>query len=180
VAFVWLWYWVNLLTAALGVAACLFYVFVYTLWLKRTSKSNIVIGGAPERPVLTLVIGDQQPGLGPRVHSADVLLTPLHFCPGHQYKDDYASADVPMLPSVVTSDHGKRILPAPVWGSRSCSPGRRDGRLYLVAAVVLGGSSPGSRSLFRDPSTAGHEVFTHSITYITLLSGMALDVLVRT
>ncbi|HWJ98079.1 MAG TPA: UbiA family prenyltransferase, partial [Acidimicrobiales bacterium] len=46
VAFAWLTSWVNLLTAALGVAACLFYVFVYTLWLKRTSKSNIVIGGA--------------------------------------------------------------------------------------------------------------------------------------
>ncbi|MCB1031504.1 MAG: UbiA family prenyltransferase, partial [Acidimicrobiales bacterium] len=46
VAFVWLWYWVNLLSAVLAVAACLFYVFIYTLWLKRTSTSNIVIGGA--------------------------------------------------------------------------------------------------------------------------------------
>src|SRR3954470_17468060 len=46
VAFAWLWAWVNLLSAVLGVAACLFYVFVYTLWLKRTSTRNIVIGGA--------------------------------------------------------------------------------------------------------------------------------------
>jgi len=45
-AFVWLWAFVNLLSAVLAVAACLFYVFVYTLWLKRTSSSNIVIGGA--------------------------------------------------------------------------------------------------------------------------------------
>jgi protoheme IX farnesyltransferase len=46
IAFVFLWATVNLLSAVLAVAACLFYVFVYTLWLKRTSKSNIVIGGA--------------------------------------------------------------------------------------------------------------------------------------
>ena len=45
-AFAFLWQAVNPLSAALAVAACLFYVFVYTLWLKRTSKSNIVIGGA--------------------------------------------------------------------------------------------------------------------------------------
>jgi len=40
VAFAWLWTFVNLLSAALAVAACLFYVFVYTLWLKRSSSSN--------------------------------------------------------------------------------------------------------------------------------------------
>src|SRR5512132_501425 len=46
VAFAWLWGFVNLLSAVLALGACLFYVCVYTLWLKRTSKSNIVIGGA--------------------------------------------------------------------------------------------------------------------------------------
>ena len=46
VAFAELWAWVNLLSAALAVSATLFYVFVYTLWLKRTSSQNIVIGGA--------------------------------------------------------------------------------------------------------------------------------------
>ena len=45
-AFALLWGTVNLLSAVLAVAACLFYVFVYTLWLKRTSTRNIVIGGA--------------------------------------------------------------------------------------------------------------------------------------
>jgi protoheme IX farnesyltransferase len=45
-AFVWLWVIVNPLSAVLGLSACLFYVFVYTLWLKRTSSQNIVIGGA--------------------------------------------------------------------------------------------------------------------------------------
>ena len=46
VAFFWLWGFVNLLSGVLAVAACAFYVFVYTLWLKRTSTQNIVIGGA--------------------------------------------------------------------------------------------------------------------------------------
>ena len=46
VAFLELWWLVNLLSAALAVSATLFYVFVYTLWLKRTSTRNIVIGGA--------------------------------------------------------------------------------------------------------------------------------------
>ncbi|HTO01927.1 MAG TPA: UbiA family prenyltransferase, partial [Microthrixaceae bacterium] len=44
-AFLWLWVTVNLLSAVLGLVACLFYVFVYTLWLKRSSRQNIVIGG---------------------------------------------------------------------------------------------------------------------------------------
>ena len=46
VSFAFLWAFVNLLSAVLAVSACLFYVFVYTLWLKRTSERNIVIGGA--------------------------------------------------------------------------------------------------------------------------------------
>ena len=45
-SFVWLWGFVNLLSAILAVSATLFYVFVYTLWLKRSSTNNIVIGGA--------------------------------------------------------------------------------------------------------------------------------------
>src|SRR5439155_3423590 len=46
IAFVELWVCVNLLSAVLAVSATFFYVFVYTLWLKRTSSQNIVIGGA--------------------------------------------------------------------------------------------------------------------------------------
>ena len=46
IAFLWLWETVNLLAAALAVSAMLFYVFVYTIWLKPRSPQNIVIGGA--------------------------------------------------------------------------------------------------------------------------------------
>src|SRR5258705_9187572 len=45
-AFVWLWATTNLLAATLAVSATAFYVFIYTMWLKRTTAQNIVIGGA--------------------------------------------------------------------------------------------------------------------------------------
>ena len=68
VAFAELWGLVNLLSAVLAVSATLFYVFVYTLWLKRTSSQNIVIGGAAGAvPVLVgLGGGHGQPDAGPR------------------------------------------------------------------------------------------------------------------
>src|SRR5829696_4569779 len=104
VAFAWLWGFVNLLSAVLAVAACLFYVFVYTLWLKRTSKSNIVIGGAAGAvPVLigwTAVTNSLS--WAPIVLFAVIFLwTPPHFWAlAIKYREDYAAADVPMLPVV--------------------------------------------------------------------------------
>jgi len=103
-AFAFLWYFVNLLSAVLAVSAMFFYVFVYTLWLKRRSASNIVIGGAAGAvPVLvgwTAVLN--------RLDWAPIVLfaiifywTPPHFWAlAIKYKDDYAAADVPMLPVV--------------------------------------------------------------------------------
>ena len=106
VAFVWLWAFVNLLSAVLAVAACLFYVFVYTLWLKRTSTQNIVIGGAAGAvPVLigwSSVTGSL--AWAPIVLFAVIFYwTPPHFWAlAIKYRDEYAAADVPMLPSVVS------------------------------------------------------------------------------
>src|SRR5690606_35544080 len=94
----------NLLSAVLAVSACLFYVFVYTLWLKRRSEHNIVIGGAAGAvPVLvgwSAVTG----GLdwAPVVLFAIIFYwTPPHFWAlAIRYCDDYSAAGVPMLPSV--------------------------------------------------------------------------------
>ncbi len=185
-AFVWLWYWVNLLSAVLGVAACLFYVFIYTLWLKRTSSHNIVIGGAAgAAPVLI--------GWSSVTNSLDwapVVLfavmfywTPPHFWAlAIKYKDDYASVDVPMLPSVASlRTTAARILLYTVilWGlSILFSPVAEMGPVYLVAAIVLGGVFTAMAvKLWLDPNTKlAMRVFTYSITYITLLFGaMALD-----
>ena len=104
IAFGWLWIFVNLLSAVLAASACLFYVFVYSLWLKRSSTSNIVIGGAAGAvPVLI--------GWSSVTNSIDwppiilflviFLWTPPHFWAlAIRYKDDYSNAEVPMLPVI--------------------------------------------------------------------------------
>ena len=190
VAFAWLTSWVNLLTAALGVAACLFYVFVYTLWLKRTSKSNIVIGGAAGAvPVLigwTSVTNSLS--WAPIVLFAVMFYwTPPHFWAlAVKYKDDYAAADVPMLPAVVSIEKtAVRILlyTLLLWGlTLVFGPVADMGALYTVSALVLGGVFAWlAVKLIQEPTAKrAMKVFTYSITYITLLFGaMAVDVLVR-
>ncbi|CAN5211305.1 heme o synthase [soil metagenome] len=189
VAFVWLWYWVNLLSAGLAVAACLFYVFIYTLWLKRTTSHNIVIGGAAG--AVPVLIGwsavTNSLGWAPIVLFAIIFYwTPPHFWAlAIKYKDDYASADVPMLPSVASLRHtATRMLlyTLLLWGlTLVFSPVAGMGHLYLASAVVLGGIFTAMTvQLRRDPSTQlAMKVFTYSITYITLLFGaMAIDQLV--
>ncbi|MEZ5181299.1 MAG: heme o synthase [Acidimicrobiales bacterium] len=190
VAFVWLWAWVNLLSAVLAVAACLFYVFVYTLWLKRTSKSNIVIGGAAgAAPVLIgwSAVTDSLAWAPVVLFAVIFYWTPPHFWAlAIKYKDDYASADVPMLPSVASlRTTATRILGYTIllWGlTLLFSPVAGMGHVYLASAIVLGGVFTWfAVELRRSPSTKlAMRVFTYSITYITLLFGaMALDVLVR-
>ncbi len=190
VAFVWLWYWVNLLSAVLAVAACLFYVFIYTLWLKRSSKSNIVIGGAAgAAPVLIgwSAVTDSLSWAPVVLFAVMFFWTPPHFWAlAIKYKDDYASADVPMLPSVVSlRTTATRILlyTLLLWGlTLVFSPVADMGAIYLVAAIVLGAVFTWfAVELRRAPTTKlAMRVFTYSITYITLLFGaMALAVLVR-
>ena len=190
VAFVYLWYWVNLLSAVLGVSACLFYVFVYTLWLKRTSTHNIVIGGAAGAAPVLIGWSSVTNSLGwaPVVLFAVMFYwTPPHFWAlAIKYKDDYASAHVPMLPSVVSlKKTASRIVIYTVilWAlTLVFSPVAGMGLLYLGAAIVLGAIFTAMTvKLYRDPSTKlAMAVFTYSITYVTLLFGaMALDQLVR-
>src|SRR6188472_73617 len=98
VAFGVLWAGANLLSAVLALSATLFYVFVYTLWLKRTSTQNIVIGGAAGAvPVLVgwAAVTDSL-GWAPLVLFAIIFV----WAPPVKYKDDYSAAHVPMLPSV--------------------------------------------------------------------------------
>jgi protoheme IX farnesyltransferase len=204
-AFGFLWSTVNLLSACLAVAACLFYVFVYTLWLKRSSSRNIVIGGAAGAvPVLV--------GWSAVTNSLDwapVILfavifywTPPHFWAlAIRYRDDYAAVDVPMLPVVESLRHtSERILAYTLllWAlTVAFSPVAGMGHLYLGSAIVLGGVFTWYAVRLRrlpDPTVtmgtggaaevevraAAMQMFTWSITYITLLFGaMALDQLLR-
>ena len=190
VAFVFLWTTVNLLSAALAVAACLFYVFVYTLWLKRTSSNNIVIGGAAgAAPVL---IGwsavTNSLDWAPVVLFAVIFYwTPPHFWAlAIRYRDDYAKADVPMLPVVASlRTTATRILlyTLLLWALTVLfAPVAGMGDLYLGAALLLGGIfTLYAVRLLRDSTPqVAMRLFTWSISYITLLFGaMAVDQLVR-
>jgi protoheme IX farnesyltransferase len=181
-----LWVLVNPLSAVLAVGATLFYVFVYTLWLKRTSSSNIVIGGAAGAvPVLVgwaAVTGSL--GLAPLVLFAIIFYwTPPHFWAlAIRYRDDYAAADVPMLP-VVTSfaATARRILlyTLVLWGvSILFWPVGDMGDVYLAAAVVLGGVFTWHATQLARQGTPERamRLFGWSITYVTLLFGaMAVD-----
>lgn len=101
-SFVFLTVTVNLLTACLAVSAILFYVFIYTMWLKRWTVENIVIGGAagavPPLCGWAAVTGSLD--AAPLLMFAIVFLwTPPHFWAlAISYSNDYASAGVPMLP----------------------------------------------------------------------------------
>ncbi|HSL56837.1 MAG TPA: heme o synthase [Acidimicrobiales bacterium] len=191
VAFVWLWAFVNLLSAVLAVSACLFYVFVYTLWLKRTSERNIVIGGAAGA-VPTLIGWSSVTGeldWAPVVLFAVIFFwTPPHFWAlAIKYREDYAAAEVPMLPVVTslraTADKmvGYTLI---VWAlTLVFAPVADMGPIYIASAVGLGAAFTWlTLRLRNDLSTrAAMRVFTWSITYITLLFGaMAVDQLVRT
>jgi heme o synthase len=189
-AFVFLALTVNLLSAVLAVAACLFYVFVYTLWLKRTSRQNIVIGGAAGAvPVLvgwSAVTGtlDWPPVV---LFAVIFYWTPPHFWAlAIRYRDDYAAAEVPMLPVVASlRTTAVRILlyTLLLWGiTLLFAPVAGMGAIYLAAALVLGGIfTLYSLRLVRDgTSQVAMRVFTWSITYISLLfAAIAVDELVR-
>jgi protoheme IX farnesyltransferase len=186
VAFVFLWGMVNLLSAVLALSACLFYVFVYTLWLKRTSSHNIVIGGAAgAAPVL---IGwsavtnslDWPPVI---LFAVIYIWTPPHFWAlAIKYREDYAKADVPMLPVVASfRTTANRILMYTlllVGVTVLFAPVADMGNLYLGSALVLGAVFTWfAARLLRggDPAFA-MRVFGWSITYLTLLFGaMAVD-----
>jgi len=193
-AFAWLWIVVNPLSAVLGLTACLFYVFVYTLWLKRTSKQNIVIGGAAGCiPVLIgwSAVTDSVSAtfsLAPLALFALMFFwTPPHFWAlAIKYKDDYARADVPMMPVVASFRDTTRqmvgytllvVVSSLVFGWAA-----ELGPLYWVSAVVLGALFTwfAVEVMTTESPAKAIRLFTFSITYITLLFGvMAADVLLR-
>lgn len=188
--FVELWALVNLLSAVLAVAATLFYVFVYSLWLKRTSTNNIVIGGAAGAvPVLVgwaAVTGSL--GLAPVVLFAVIFVwTPPHFWAlAIRYREDYAAAEVPMLPAVASMSRTARqivIYTVALWGcSLLFAPVAGMGVLYLVSALLLGAVFLlRAVELLRDATASrAMRLFHYSISYIALLFGaMAVDQLAR-
>jgi heme o synthase len=193
-AFAWLTWQVNLLSAVLAVSACLFYVFIYSLWLKRTSEKNIVIGGAAGAvPVLvgwSAVTND--------LSWAPILLffvifvwTPPHtWALAVKYTEDYRAAGVPMLPVVASFEKMANqiiVYTIVMWlATLVFVPVADMGLIYGVAALVLGAIFLGYALRLRKIGMAGEptikpamRLFGWSITYVTLLFGvMILDQLV--
>jgi protoheme IX farnesyltransferase len=185
-AFVELATLVNLLSAVLAVSATLFYVFVYTLWLKRTSTHNIVIGGAAGAVPVLVGWAAVRNGLGlaPLVLFAIIFVwTPPHFWAlAIRYREDYAAAEVPMLPAVTSLARTARQIVIYTLALWACSLWFADvagmGLIYLCAAVALGAAfTLKTVQLQRDATPQrAMGVFSYSISYVTLLFGaMAID-----
>ena len=190
VAFAVLWAGANLLSACLALSATLFYVFVYTLWLKRTSTQNIVIGGAAGAvPVLVgwAAVRDSLAWTPVLLFVVMFLWTPPHFWAlAIRYADDYRAASVPMLPAVATPEVTARKMTAytavMVAFTIVLAPVADLGWIYLGAAIVLGALFlGGTLALGRNPTPArSMRVFGYSITYVTVLfAAMTIDVLVH-
>jgi heme o synthase len=189
-AFMELWAWVNLLSAALALSATLFYVFIYTLWLKRTSSQNIVIGGAAGAVPVLVGWAAVTDGLSwaPVVMFAVIFTwTPPHFWSlAVKYRDDYQAASVPMLPAVATLRRTAREIllysVLLVGVSLLLAVVGTLGLIYVVAASVLGVVfvAMAIRLLRRQTAKSAMQLFSYSITYLTLLFVfMAVDVLAK-
>lgn len=189
VAGVWLATFVNVLSAVFALVAAAFYIFVYTLWLKRTSKQNIVIGGAAGCMPVLVGWAAVTNGIGwaPIILFGVIFLwTPPHFWAlAVKYRDDYSAADVPMMPSVTSLESTSRQILAytvAVWAlTLTLTPVASMGWIYTGAAIVSGALFTGyAVQLLRDPTPKrAMTVFTFSITYLSVLFiAMAIDQLV--
>jgi heme o synthase len=180
----------NVLAGAIAISATLFYVFVYSLWLKRTTRQNIVIGGAAgAAPVLVgwAAVTNSVSWSAVVLFLVIFLWTPPHFWAlAIRHADEYRAASVPMLPVVETLSRTVRTMGwytvAVTLVSFALIPLNDMGVVYSVAAVVLGVAFIAlTFGLGRAPTTAAAmRVFTFSISYVTLLFlAVMLDVLVR-
>jgi protoheme IX farnesyltransferase len=195
VAFAVLAIWVNELSAWLAMSATAFYVFVYTLILKRRSKQNIVIGGAAG--AVPVLIGwaavTNSLGWTPVLLFLVIFIwTPPHFWAlAVRYRDDYAAAKVPMMPVVASLRRTTLeilIYTVLMWAlTMLIGPSAHLGWIYAVSATVLGAMFTFyAFRLYKHARVGTADVgeamrlFHFSITYLTALFVlMAVDVLVR-
>ena len=192
VSTLWLGLLVNWLSAGLALVALLFYVVGYTLLLKRRTAQNIVWGGAAG--CMPVLIG-WSAVTGSVSWSAFILFmviffwTPPHYWPlSLRYRDDYATAHVPMLPVVERFVVVAKQIVVYSWAmvltSLALIPVQSMGWVYTVAAVVSGGLflAEAHRLLSRARAGVAEQalrpmrLFHFSITYLTILFvGVALD-----
>lgn len=179
------------LAAVLSLAAIAFYVFVYTLWLKRRTSQNIIWGGlAGCFPVLigwAAVTGSLAPAAWV-LFAVIFLWTPPHYWPlSMRYRDDYSSVQVPMLGAVRSAQQVGLQTVLYAWATLACSllliPVAGMGPIYAVVALVAGGWFVLETHRLYARALAGRaaapmRVFHASIGSLTLLFlGIAVDAL---
>src|SRR5690349_15923185 len=143
-SFFWLWWTTNLLSGLLALATIAFYVFVYTLLLKRRTSQNVVWGGAAG--CMPVMIG-WSAVTGTIAWPALVMFAIIFFwTPPHtwalamRYKDDYKAAGVPMLPAVATERQVTKQILIYTWLTvlATLALALATGWLYAAVAVVAG------------------------------------------
>ena len=179
-AFVFMTLAVNLLSALLALSAILFYVFVYTLWLKRSTVENIVIGGAAGSipPLCGWAAVTNSLDAAPLIMFAIIFLwTPPHFWAlAISYAHDYENAGVPMLPVQHAPEARRRSLvyaAVTVAVSLTLFLTGSVGVLYLIAAAFFGAVFLWlAWKQLRQPSArAAMIMFRYSTTYLALIFG---------
>lgn len=177
---------INVLAASLATAALLFYVFVYTLWLKPTTPQSIVIGGAAGAvpPLVGWVATTGHLDFAALYLFAIVFYwTPPHFWAlSLLIKDDYAKTGIPMLPLVRGEAETRRQIYLYTWLLMAVTllpfAGQLFGAVYLGAASVLGtGFLTLATTLLSSPSRrVALRLYLYSLLYLALLfSAMVAD-----
>jgi len=179
-AFAVLWSGANLLAAFLALLGALVYVFVYTIWLKRTTPQNIVIGGAAGAiPPLVgwAAVTGRLDLTAFALFGVVFFWTPPHFWALAQViKADYARARIPMLPVVAGERSAKRqsVVYAVLTAIVSVVPFLTGsaGDVYMAGAVVLGVGLVGMTVLDLSGQRWTRRLFAYSIVYVALLFGL--------
>ncbi len=190
VAFVVLAVLVNLLSALLALGALLFYVLVYTIWLKRSTPQNIVIGGAAGAvpPLVGWAAATGRVELPALVLFLIIFLwTPPHFWALALYRhEDYATARIPMLPVVAGEEATRRQILIYsfllVAATLLLYPLGAMGPVYGVSALALGGVFVTLALQVKRQRTprAAVRLFGYSVLYLALLFGaMVADRMLR-
>jgi protoheme IX farnesyltransferase len=185
-AFVVLYLHTNLLTAVLALIGTLYYVFVYTYWLKRNSPQNIVIGGAAGAipPLVGWAAVTNQIGVEPLFLFAIIFYwTPPHFWALAVLKrTEYARAGIPMMPVVggVAETKWQILLYTLLMLTLTLllPPLGLAGPVYFVCAAALGGIFLWyAYRLFREEGTSSAwKLYKYSLLYLVLLfSALVLD-----
>ena len=179
VAFLVLVTWVNLLAALLTLSATLFYVFIYTLWLKRSTPQNIVIGGAAGS--IPPLVGWAAVTGGIDLPAAYLFAIVFFWTPPHFWalslliQEDYEKAGIPMLPVVATRDYTTLNIflytivlvgITLVFAYSTAVHG-----IYLCSALILGGIFLALSWRLKRSSTRklARTVYLFSLLYLALL-----------